>query len=79
MAGLEEATPVEGLTLSVPPGLSRGSEQGADSDVRTLNGPGISILIDRGPFVDNLTSYEGRAGAQPDQETIGGHTRPHDG
>jgi hypothetical protein len=68
----KELTLAEGLTLTVPTDLSGGPDQGVDTEVTTWNGPGISVVIDQGPFADPLTTYGGRAGSHSRQETIGG-------
>jgi hypothetical protein len=62
----------EGLKLEVPSDLTQGPDQGVDTKVTTWAGPGISVLVDQGPFVDPLASYTDRPGYRSSQETIDG-------
>src|SRR5262245_65350958 len=64
----KEVTLGEGLKLEVPSDLTPGRDQGVDTKVTTWSGPGISMLVDQGPFVDPLRSYADRSS----QETIDG-------
>jgi hypothetical protein len=61
-----------GLKMKVPSDLTRGRDQGIDTNASNWQGKGINVLVDQGPFADPLTSSASRTGSRSTEESIGG-------
>ena len=76
---------VAGVDVEVPPDLEPSEAAAGDQPAATLEGAGLRLILDRGPFADPLTGYASQPEHSRRRETIGDQPadvvsfRAHDG
>lgn len=61
-----------GLRFRAPDGLVASAAVSIDSQSATFTGPGVTVLIDSGPFSDRLDGYESKRGFERSFGTVAG-------
>ena len=65
---------VAGVALDVPEQLAPSQERAIEGGAAVLEGAGIRLTVDAGPFADPLTRYAAKPGYEHWQENVGSAT-----
>ena len=65
---------VGGVSLELPAVLVEGDDRALDSAAAVFEGPGLSVILDQGPFADPLETYVGRPGYEEGLREVAGST-----